>query len=250
MDGHLYRDMTSADLSRDPYMAQAQGNGLRVTFEWDLVKIESADPDLDGKTERRLVIVKKPLGDKYTEVKHQIDRDVAARLFPKEWAMFATYEDVPTSGTPLADLPGITQSEVAIMQVWGLRSIEDLCELSEDQCAQVGREASRLKKLATAWLEKKNGNTDTISLAARLASLEAALAASAERSASMERRNIELEGAIKAMRGGEASGVVGPRPVQDLAIDSHLTIDDNDGFLGGDGGMTTDRPDPLDMDDD
>lgn len=156
------RDLTEADLSQ--YMGPVKGNGLLVNFFYKKIQTRSRDAATNGQIQTRLCVSKQPKGDRSTVACRYITEDQAKREFPVEFARFKEYEEIPTSGTPLDELPGISMSQLAILLINGLRSIEDLVDISDDQISQLGLDAIKSKKTAVAWLEKRTAAAGTINV--------------------------------------------------------------------------------------
>lgn len=170
----LSPDLTARTLS-DFNDTIASSGGLMVQFFYHRQPIGGKTARLPGskKFETRLAVAKKPRGDMLTLAVHNITEEDAQRMFPNEWQQFKTYMDTPTHGTPLHELPGATQSMIAILVLGGIRSIEDLVNVSPDICQQMGLDALEAQKLAKIWIQRKRGSADDISMAERLAALEA-----------------------------------------------------------------------------
>lgn len=167
-------DMTATSISAFSGEVASKG-GLMVQFFYHRQPIGGRTARTPGapKFETRLAVAKKPYGDMFTLAVHNITEEDAQRMFPAEWQAFKTFQDTPTNGTPLHELPGATQSMIAILVLGGIRSIEDLGNLPTDVCANMGLDALEAQKLATIWLQRKRGAGNDIDLAGRLAQLEA-----------------------------------------------------------------------------
>lgn len=140
------------------------GGGLIVKFFYE--NIRRGGVDSDGGYEVRLCVAKQPKGDRLTVACRYITEEQAARDFPTEFSHFKEYGDMPTSGTPLSELPGISMSQIGLLTINGLRSIEDLAEVSPDQVGQFGLDAIRAQKTAIAWLERRDSQSDVIEVGA------------------------------------------------------------------------------------
>jgi len=233
----ISRDLTAADLSSHMGPVGNQ-SGLLVAFFWNRVQIKSKDFSKNGTFENRLCVAKQPKGDRLTVAHRTITPEEAARQFPREYALFSQYEDVPTDGTPLSDLPGISRSQIAILDMHAIRCVEDLCDISDDVVAQIGMEASRTRKIAVAWMAKRDGEAETIKAADVQARAESALAAMEKRLALLETQNVKLEAQNQAMRsmGGNAAQQApagGVESVARVSDDAPYKLDENDGFMGG-----------------
>lgn len=170
----LAPNLTDRDLSSHlgPVASRGAG-GLNVGFYYARVQLTSRRAAFNGRFETRLFVAIQPKGDRYSMAREPItDRDAQAR-FPAEYAAFKTYQDTPTRGTPLMELPGVSQSQIAILSINGIRSIEDLLSLTPDIVAQAGgMEATTAYKIAKRWADKTAAAGDDVSLARELAAME------------------------------------------------------------------------------
>ncbi len=252
--GGFARDLTGADLSSHMGPVKASG-GLNIAFFYTKVRLKTKNAKKNGKVETRLCVAKQPKGDRFTTAVQFISPEQASQQFPREFAMFQQYEEVPTTGTPISELPGMSQSQIGIMLINGIRSVEDLCEVSEDLVAQMGLDAARSQRLAKQWLAKAQGEADQI----RVAEVEAA--ADAERRALMERlerleehaKRLEMQNeALRSNAGGQQGsaapqaigpdGAVAVESKDDLPYDVSQ-FDDDDVFGGSE--VVTDGNDDL-----
>lgn len=174
----LSPNLTGSDLSSHLGPVGGGGGGLYIQFFYARIKIQSVDPALNGKYDTRLCVAKVPKGDRLTIATRFIDEEQAAREFPMEYAQFKQYEAVPTSGTPLQELPGISQSQIAYLTIYNVRSIEDLAAMAQEQVSQMGLEAAQAYAVARKWIVAKSdaqpmldqAQTETV-LAAELKSI-------------------------------------------------------------------------------
>lgn len=207
----IVMDQSAGDFSDQ--MALVAGNGnLSVQFFYQQIRIEDPmDPAANGTFKAVLCVRKRPHGDKHTESVRMISERAAAQLYPREYAYFKQYQDVPTDGTPLAEVPGISQSQIAILVLYNVRCVEDLVALSADQVSQIGMDARMAYGVATKWLQAKQGSDAMI----REAEREAALAAQNDRltseNAAMAAQLAQLAAQVdilSKMGGGAAAAVV------------------------------------------
>jgi hypothetical protein len=158
------RDYSDIDLSGDLRSVSSRG-GLNVQFFWMRVQTKSRNARTNGRMETRLCVALQPKGDSKTIATRFITEPQAQREFPIEWAQFKEYQETPTAGTPLHELPGISQSQIALLALHGLRSVEDLAEVPEDVVSQIGYDATQARKIATHWLSRREVNLPLISAA-------------------------------------------------------------------------------------
>lgn len=168
-------DFSAGDFSDQMGLVTANGN-MTIEFFHAMIRIEDPlDPSVNGTFKTRLCVRKRPHGDRLTEAVRFISEQQAMQLYPREYAWFKQNRDVPTDGTPLAELPGITQSQISILVLHNIRSIEDLTGLHADQIGQIGMEARAAHALAQRWTEARNANGDLIRDAAQDAATKAEL---------------------------------------------------------------------------
>lgn len=250
------RDMTDADLSTHLQSVTATG-GIHVNFFYTKVRIKSRNAATNGKIETRLCVSKQPKGDRSTVAVRFTTEEQAQRQWPREFALFKQYEEVPTTGTPLDELPGISMSQIGLLVLNGLRSVEDLIEVSEDQVGQLGLDAIKAQKTAKAWMAKREGSAEEISAADIEARFQLQLETMTKQSAAMEERNKQLEAQVAALQmarsGGDASAATASEPVgvngsEDLEYDvTNMPDPWSEGPATTDGGddLGTNDPDPL-----
>lgn len=254
-------------------MQEVAGHGgLNIQFFYVRTRVETANVARHGQFRTRLCVAKMPKGDRLTIATRFITEEQAMREFPREFSMFKQYQDVPTLGTPLHELPGITQSQIAILVLHNLRSIEDVANCPDEIVSQAGYDAREAKKLAVRWVANKVGNADTIEAARKDAERDAELARLRKESEETARRNIELEAQLRALReftgaggtagaiaGGPAGAVTAPNGVQmidrvdDLPdareVESRLfeggMVTDNEGMDDDPPPVTATKEDPL-----
>lgn len=214
------RDMTDTDLSSHLGPVGARG-GMYIQFFWVKIRIENeAEPALHGTFQNRLCIAKCPKGDNRTIAHRFISEEQAMREYPQEYAMFSQAESIPTSGTPLQELPGISTSQIALLTLYNLRCIEDLAEAPQEIINPMGMDAISAYALAKRWTASKSQNSDLITasqndaitsteLARLRASEEASRRTIAELSAQLE-VVMKMNGQMQAPQSAPVSAGVVP----------------------------------------
>lgn len=192
------RNLTDIDLSSHLGPVQSSG-GLYVQFFYAKVRIHSTDPTRNGKWVTRLCVAKIPRGDRLTIACRYISEAEAMRQFPHEFAMFKQYESVPTAGTPLQDLPGISQSQIAYLTINNIRSIEDLCALHQEQVNGMGMDVVQAHAVAQRWMSQKTASEPMIEAARTDAKLSAENSRLRSDKTALERRLIELEAKLDVL---------------------------------------------------
>lgn len=240
-DSRFARDLTGADLSS--HLATAGSGGLNVAFFHERVRIETVDAEKNGQVETRLYVAKQPRGDRYTVAVERVSEEQAARRWPAEFAAFREYQDVPQSGTPLYEVPGLSQSQVGMLMIHGLRSVEDLVATPEEVISQIGLDATTARRRAEAWIAKRDGEAETIEAADMQAKYDI------ERK-EWERQKGALEAELKALRAqvqvGAGNGATAAPPPSGDAVpvgteapagDAAPHTFDDDPLASGEGGM-------------
>lgn len=191
-------NFTDRDLSS--HLGPVAGSGgLNIQFFYVKTRVESANPERNGTWRTRLCVAKMPKGDRLTIATRFITEEQASREFPREFSMFKQYQDVPTQGTPLHELPGITQSQIGILVIHNLRCIEDVAACDDALINQMGYDARQAKKLAARWIENRDGNADKIEQAKLDAARDAEIARLRKAADENAKRNIELEAQVRAL---------------------------------------------------
>lgn len=217
--------------------------GLLVNFFYGRVQIKTRRAAYNGTYETRLFVAIKPIGDRLTIAHEPITEREAQARFPAEFAAFKHYQTSPTRGTPLMELPGISQSQIAMLTINGIRSIEDLLSLSPDILSQVGLEATTAFKIAEKWTKRRADLGDDVDLARQASALEIENRTLHDNIASMEAQMKAMQAQIDAMASMSSGGAVQTAPARQ-------SVDDGDGFVGGndvlfDGGSASDGDDDL-----
>lgn len=223
--GGMSTNMTNRDLSS--HLGPVAGSGgLNVQFFYVKVRITSRNPERNGKFQDRLCIAKMPKGDRLTIATRFISEEQAMQAFPREFAMFRQYESVPTSGTPLQELPGISQSQIALLLLNNLRSIEDVANCPSELINGMGMDVRQAYQVAKRWCQQRDDAAPMIAQAEHEARETQQREALEARLAAAERANIELQGQVKAMlaMGGMASAT----PAQQLAPGGAVYVDRDD----------------------
>jgi hypothetical protein len=221
-------DMSDADLSADLGLVASNGQ-ISIEFFYRMIRLtDPSNPSVHGEHKTVLCVRKRPHGDRHTEQVKMISERTAQALYPREFAYFKQHHDVPTDGTPLHELPGITQSQIAILVIHNIRSVEDLVNLEEDRIAQIGMDARKAFTLARKWDEARKSNTDLIANAQK----EAAANAEIERMRKAEAQHIETIARLTAqvellMRQGATGMAAHNVPIGQTAV----AIDNDDGVV-------------------
>ena len=204
----MSNDLSHLDLSDSMgLVAAAPTGGLTITFFYAQLRVDDPmNAEAHGNYKTVLCVRKRIHGDRLTEAVDVISERAAQAMYPREYAWFKQNEAVPTDGTPLHELPGISQSQIAILVIYGIRSIEDLVALTDDQVGQMhNMDARSAYALARKWWATKKDSTDLIEAAARDAARDAELDRLRASEAENARRLTELQAQIELLtRMGQA----------------------------------------------
>jgi hypothetical protein len=223
MNGRYSRDLSDANLSS--HMAPVAGSGgLLVNFFYVRVKTRNRDAEHNGKMETRLCVSKQPRGDRSTVAMNFISEKQAETLFPAEFSMFKDMGEVMTTGTPLHELPGISMSQIGMLAINGLRSVEDLVDLSDDVVAQMGLDATKAKKVAQLWLQRRDAETETIDQADLEARMDVERKNYKDQNDKMAATIKALEMQIEAMNKAGAAAMTAQSAMPSNAVQSESTV--------------------------
>lgn len=196
MNQHV-QSRTASNLGQE--FSAVQGRGIHVSFQWDMVKLTSTNPEKKGQRQRRLRLIKQPVGDSATTAAGYISPELAAQKYPVEWDHFTKHGEMPLVGTALSELPNISVSQIQLMQLSGLRSIEDVLSVAPEVINGIGFEARYVRSVAEEWKKRADGSRELTDYAERKASTDAALAAAQARAARAEEAMRSMQAQIDAM---------------------------------------------------
>lgn len=195
----IVENKTGAELGPGFEATANYGKGIYISFRWTEIRITSTDPEKNGRRSRRLVLTKQPIGDPDTQATSYITPERAAELYPAEWDYFNKHGDMPMVGTALSELPGISVSQIQIMQISGLRSIEDVLSAADEVINRIGHDARYVRSVADEWKKRADDNADLTSFAEQNAAAAAALAAANARADNFQKQAAEMEARLSAM---------------------------------------------------
>ena len=90
--------------------------------------------------------------------------------------------------------PEINAAQIRTLQNFGIRTVEELMDVSDGDCDRIGNGIRHLRTRARIWKEAAN---DIGKVAERLAAIEADRKADLDRIAELERANAELHKALQ-----------------------------------------------------
>lgn len=210
-------DFTDRDFSHD--MAPVAGTGgLHIQFFYLQIRVTDPDPAKHGGYVTKLCIAKMPKGDSKTVATRFISEAQAMREFPQQYAQFKSTGEVPTTGTPISELPGISQAQIGLLLIHNVRSIEDLVELPAEQVQTMGIDVHAAWRVAKKWTERRDENADLTLAAQRETALEQQRSEAERRAEAAETRALQLQAQIDAMRAMGAGAQAVPGMVAQSAL--------------------------------
>lgn len=100
-----------------------------------------------------------------------------AQRWPEAYARFSAGNEQVAAGTPLSELPFLSEAKRAELRALKVYTAEALASLEGKNLAALGTTGREMKNQANAYLATANGSAGTVALAAEVAALRAELAA-------------------------------------------------------------------------
>lgn len=231
----IVSDQTVRDLGQS--FGNVAGKGIYITFRWVEIRLETTNEEKNGQRVRRLQIHKQPIGDPSTAATSYIKPEVAAQLYPAEWEYFHKHGDMPATGTPLTELPGISVSQIQIMNLAGLRSVEDVINTPMELIDRIGIEGQNVRTVADNWMKKAEDDAELIDYAEQITQMQNANAVERRRAESAEAKMAQMQAQLDAMQKllptatqGSVMDPVAPHVDDTPSIDdAPNALDDGDG---------------------
>lgn len=95
-----------------------------------------------------------------------------AERFKEQYKRFKANEVQVVDGTPLKELPFLTEGQRASLRALDIYTAEQLSGLTGQSLKNIGVGGLNLQQQAKAYLDKASGTADTVAMAARIAELE------------------------------------------------------------------------------
>ncbi|MEM8791027.1 MAG: hypothetical protein AAGE80_05385 [Pseudomonadota bacterium] len=205
-----------------------RGDGIAISFFYSMVTINNPmNMEVHGTQEVRLCVAKAIIGDGSSLSVKRISPEEAEMRYPEHYKAFTESGEVLVDGTPISELPGMTMSEMAMMAVYNVRSIEEASNLTDQQLQSIGHMGRRVKQLAIQWLTNLEENDKKVQVADAMTKLLArvdALEATNRRvEAERDAANLALA-AQQKVQPGQAN--VQPQQVAAAPMPDYPDIDD------------------------
>lgn len=167
---------------------------LAVKFYHEQTPVTVSEGEI--KLEPRLCIALGILGENTMTRRLAHDRDKID--YAAAWQAFAEGREAPLSGTPIEQLPGITERVASLAALHGIRTIE---QMGGDQRAAMvmGMEGREWAARAKAWLEAKAGAA-VLDQAAALAAMQAQIERMTANMAAMQTQIEVKDAALSALK--------------------------------------------------
>lgn len=135
-------------------------NGALVEFYTEAVQnnFKSKQEGRPIYEDRTFVRIQTP-GDTRTTINRPATEQDKAR-FPKSWHAFQEGLSEVTEGTPLAQWPAVSASQVKELQHVHVRTVDQLAALSDASIQKMGPGYQQLRQSARHWLEHAKGDAD------------------------------------------------------------------------------------------
>lgn len=131
-------------------------------------------------------------------------RDADKKEFAAQYQHWLATREDPKSGYPLKDWPPLVRSQVEQLAFHGVKTVEELANLSDSVCQSIGSGTLAVRQKAKDWLDRAKG-------AGPESALRAELDAKDNEIATLKRQFSELTALVRAKESGEA--VPAPSPV-------------------------------------
>lgn len=141
---------------------------LHVTFRLEPLKDEAASREQGRPIFKEVEFIKIAVPGQKTEIVERVVREKDRERFARQYDRWKRNgEQEALIGTPLAEWPGITRSQVEELKHFNVRSVEQLANLSDGN-AQKFPGIQALKAKAKDYLEKAKGNAPLEKMRAEL----------------------------------------------------------------------------------
>jgi hypothetical protein len=161
----------------DPNMVNADDTkGLYAEFYIEPMKDEAASVLAGRPIFKDVELIKVGiLGDRNT-VDVMFSNDYHRQRWPRQYQFFKHNMEDTGAGTPLKEVPWVSRSQVEEFKFLKIRTVEDLANIADNVCTQVGGGMFALKKRAQAHIEEAAGGSGVAKLAAELEELKKQMA--------------------------------------------------------------------------
>lgn len=142
--------------------------GLVIRFELQQIQDEAAS-EKQGRpvfVEKEIIEIRSP-NDPLTIIEREVT-PADRRTYPHAYAAFKENRPEQVVGTALREWPPIARSQADRLAFAGVRTVEQLADISDDGCAQLGHGYLTLRNNAIAYLKKAQDGSSTTQLVAEI----------------------------------------------------------------------------------
>jgi ribosomal protein L12E/L44/L45/RPP1/RPP2 len=112
-------------------------------------------------------------------VSHAKQQMTYAERFPEVYKAFKDADEDFVHGTPISELPTLTEARRAELRAQKIRTVEQLAGLPDSTLRRMGMGAREMQEQAKAFLDAAKGTAETVELKRRISELEKMLSATA-----------------------------------------------------------------------
>lgn len=138
-------------------------------------------------------------GDNLTKIKRPV-KEADKERWPRHWEAFQKKQEPPVDGFPLSEWPACTLTDRNALASFGVKSVEQLAELSENALQRFPPNTLSLKQKARLWLTHRTDDSALFKLQAELAAEKDKNEALSERMSLLATRLDELESKPKKVK--------------------------------------------------
>ena len=175
-------------------MLGAGRRALAPKFYYEQTPITTAGDD-EIRVEPRLCIAFSILGE--STVTRRLATEQDKKDYAAVWQAFAEGREAPLEGTPIEQLPGITERVAALAAIHGIRTVEQMA--TDKAMMMLGMEGREWNARAKAWLEQKAGAA-ALDQAAAVAAMQAQIEKMTKAMAAMQMQLEVKDAALTAMK--------------------------------------------------
>lgn len=169
----------------------AKGMIVRFEFLGILDEQKSAEEGRPVFKDVEFIEIRSP-NDPLSVVHREVTREDRA-TYPQLYRAWKEGASDALTGTPLKEWPPIAASQAALLAFKGIRTVEQLVEVSDDGCHQLGHGFLTLRNAAQVWLVKAKDASATTKHAAELQARDSEIRALKQQVADIVARQAERD---------------------------------------------------------
>lgn len=196
----------------------SKSNLVKVTFYAENIPVKNeshapldrdGQPIMNGPRPRDMIRIQGLADTQSVICRIATPRDQKAH--PLEWAAYKNgTDDISVDGTPLSDLPGISNMHCQHMVALGVMTVEQAADLPEQALQTMGLMGQSIHIKAKAWLARRDETAPQMKLAEDNALLMAKLEAREARDAERDREMADMRAQLAVFRETVGAAVQAP----------------------------------------